>query len=181
MKNFRRRFTKYGTVARIYSTEKEEMDMEHETLKEARVWQRVHSEKQAADPVRQTENLSALILEQTQLSAAYRQLAGRMQGQDGTMLIRLARESNMQVACLKGIATLMNGFAPQGTSTTQLQSNTDAILRRCYGTQLRLLKIYESRIGDAEYGPVFERMAARGREHCYVLLELIGKTGKTKG
>ena len=84
-----------------------------------------------------------------------------------------------KAACLKGIATLVNGFAPQGTSTTQLQSNTDAILRRCYGAQLRLLKIYESRIADVEYGPVFERMAARGREHCYVLLELIGKTGKS--
>ena len=152
--------------------------MEHETLKEARVWQRVHSEKQSTEPVRQGENIPALILEQMQLSAAYRQLAGRMQGQDGSVLIRLARESNMQVACLKGIATLMNGFAPQGGSATQLQSNTDVILRRCYGAQLRLLKIYESRTGDTEYGPVFERMAARGRDHCYVLLELIGKTGK---
>ena len=152
--------------------------MEHETLKEARVWQRVHSEKQSTEPVRQGENIPALILEQMQLSTAYRQLAGRMNGQDGTVLIRLAREANMQAACLKGIATLMNGCAPQGSSPMQQQSNTDTVLRRCYGAELRLLKAYENRSGDAEYGPVFDRLAARGREHCCTLLELIGKMGK---
>ena len=152
--------------------------MEYDVRKEARVWQRVQQEKQAAEPPRQVENLPALIMEQQQLSAVYRQLAGRMNGQDGTVLIRLAREANMQAACLQGIATLMNGCAPQGSSPMQQQSNTDTVLRRCYGAELRLLKAYENRSGDAEYGPVFDRLAARGREHCCTLLELIGKMGK---
>ena len=178
MKNFLCFLTEKPPPRCIYSMDKEEMDMEFDVRKEARVWQRVQNEKQAAEPPKQVENLPALILEQQQLASAYRQLAGRMNGQEGTVMIRLARESNMQAACLKGIATLMNGFAPQGGAAMQQQSNTDAILRRCYGAELRLLKIYEGRISDAEYGPVFDRMAARGREHCCVLLELIGKIGK---
>ena len=153
--------------------------MEYGTGKEARVWQRVQNEKLGAEPCRQAENLPALIMEQMQLSAAYRQLAGRINGKDGAELIRFAREANMQAACLKGIVTLMNGVAPQACSAQQ-HSNTDAILRRCYGAELRLLKAYENRCSDVEYGPVFERMAARGRDHCCTLLELIGKTAKQK-
>ena len=152
--------------------------MDYDSFKEERVWRRVQNEKQDDAAQRQVENLPALIMEQLQLSAAYRQLAGRMNGKDGAVLIRLAREANVQAACLKGILTLMNGHAPQSVSMPQQQSNTDVILRRCYGAQLRLLKAYENRCADAEYGPVFNRMAARGRDHCCVLLELIGKTGK---
>ena len=154
--------------------------MEYDIRKEARVWQRVQDGKQPPEPSRPVENLPALILEQLQLSSAYRQLAGRMNSKDGAVLIRLEREANMQATCLKGIVALMNGFSPQSAGASQQLSGTDAILRRCYGAELRLLKAYENRISDAEYGPVFDRMAARGREHCYVLLELIGKTGKQR-
>ena len=54
------------------------------------------------------------------------------------------------------------------------------MLRRCYGKELRLLKEYENRCSDAEYGPVFDRLAQRGRDHCCTVLELIGKLGKVK-
>ena len=180
MKNFRSASTKYLMGRRIYSMEREEMDMEYDIRKEARVWQRVQNEKQAPEAPGQVENLPALIMEQLQLSSVYRQLAGRLNSKDGAVLIRLAREATMQATCLKGIVALMNGFPPQTVGASQQLSGTDVILRRCYGVELRLLKAYENRIGDAEYGPVFDRMAARGREHCCVLLELIGKTGKQR-
>ena len=152
--------------------------MEYDSGKAARVWQRVQGEKKEGQPSPATENLPALIMEQLQLSNAYRLLADRMHGKDGAVLIRLAREANAQAVCMKGIVTLINGFAPRSAGAPQQQSNTDTVLRRCYGAELRLLKAYENRSGDAEYGPVFDRLAARGREHCCTLLELIGKMGK---
>ena len=153
--------------------------MEYDTGKAARVWQRVQNEKQAEYAGRPTEHLPALIMEQLQLANAYRQLSVRLGGKDGALLIRLAREANAQAVCMKGILALMKGTAPQVASAQQQLSNTDVILRRCYGAELRLLKAYENRCADPEYGPVFDRMAARGREHCCTLMELIGKTGKT--
>ena len=154
--------------------EKEGIEIDFDKGKEARVWQRIQKESQQEQPVKPAENLPALIMEYLQLAAAYRQLSQRLNGKDGTILIRLAREANAQAVCMKGIVTLINGLAPRSAGAPQQQSNTDAILRRCYGAELRMLKAYENRTTDAEYGPVFERMAARGREHCCTLLELIG-------
>lgn len=180
MKNFRSILTKYPSGGCIHCTEKEGMEMGYDARKEERVWQRVCSEKQEEHIHRQMENLPALIMEQLQLSAVYRQLASRINGKDGAVLIRLAREANTQAVCLKGIVALMKGSVPQTCGAPQPITGTEAILRRCYGTELRLMKAYENRNADEEYGPVFERMAARGREHCCALLELIGKTGKAE-
>ena len=152
--------------------------MEFEASKEARVWQRVQTGQREENAGRARENLQALLMEQQQLGTLYRQLAGRINGKDGAVMIRLAREAGMQAACLKGIMTLMDGTVSQSGGIQQPLSNTEAVLRRCYGTELRLLKTYENRSSDAEYGVVFERMAARGREHCCTLLELIGGTGR---
>ena len=88
--------------------------------------------------------------------------------------MRLARESRMQAVCLKGILILMNGHVPAAAAAPAPAAQPDVLLRRCYGTELRLLKAYESRCGDAEYGPVFSRMVSRSRDHCCTLLELIG-------
>lgn len=151
--------------------------MDYDTQKAARVWQRVQSEKQDAVPAQRSDNLAAPILEQLQLSAAYAQLARQMQGKDGAVFMRLAREAKMQAVCLKGIMTLMTGQSPDTGLGQQPGSPTAAMLRRCYGQELRLLKEYESRRSDAEYGPVFERLAGRCRDHCCILLEQIGACG----
>ena len=153
--------------------------MEHiDRQKAQRVWQRVQNEAQQEQGGRQAENLPALIMEYLQLAAAYRHLSQRLSGKDGTTLIRLAREANAQAVCLKGILSLMKGGTPNIAPASQQHSNTDVILRRCYGAELRLLRACENRCTDPEYGPVFDRLAARSREHCCVLMELIGKAGK---
>lgn len=141
---------------------------------EARVWQRVHGEKQEPVTPQHSENLPALILEQQQLSAVYMQLSRQSNGQSGAAFMRLAREARMQAVCLKGIVTLMNGHIPAPATAPAQASPQEALLRRCYGKELRLLKAYESRRADPEYGPVFDRMAGRSRDHCCTLLELIG-------
>lgn len=146
---------------------------------ETRVWQRVQQGKDAPSAPRCTDNLPALILEQLQLSAVYMQLSRQTGGQNGTAFMRLARESRMQAVCLKGILTLTSGHIPAPAAATAQTAMQDAQLRRCYGKELRLLKAYESQCADAEYGPVFDRMASRSRDHCCTLLELIGSLRST--
>lgn len=152
--------------------------MEYDIRKEERVWQRVQQEKGERNAPR--EQIPALIMEQMQLSAAYLQISRLLQGRDGAEFVRLAREARTQAGCLKGILTLMTGCTSPIAGTPVQFATLDALLRHCYGAELRLLKEYENRRADLEYGPVFERLAQRGREHCCVLLELIGKTAKGK-
>jgi len=154
--------------------------MDYDTAAEERVWQRVHHTKKDAETAHRGEHLPSLIMEQLQLSAVYLQISRQLQGKDGAEFVRLAREARAQAVCLKGILTLMTGCSPQITGVPMQFSTMDAVLRSCYGKELRLLKEYESRQKDTEYGPVFERLVQRGREHCCTLLELIGKTGKVK-
>ena len=145
---------------------------------ETRVWQRVQGEKQETKTSPGYSNLQGLIAEQLQLSATYVYLSRQQYGKDGTTYMRLARESKMQAACLKGIMALTAGQIPAiGVSPAQISSQ-DVNLRRCYGQELRLYTEYENRRNDPEYGPVFERLANRGQDHCLTLLELIGASGK---
>lgn len=151
---------------------------EFDPQQEARVWQRVKDQAHEKPAPQQNDNLPMLIMEQLQLSVAYLQLARQMPGKEGAVFVRLAREAKAQAVCLKGILILMTGQHSEVGTTQQQISPTDVMLRRCYGKELRLLKTYESRRTDPEYGPVFERMAGRGREHCCTLLELIGGLGR---
>ena len=148
--------------------------MEMDERKAARVWQRVQGEKQEAAAPPSREDLPALMMEQLQLASAYLQLARLSPGKDGAVFVRLSREAKAQAVCLKGLLTLITGQSPAIGIPQSQPSQTDAMLRRCYGQELRLWKAYEGRRGDAEYGPVFDRMAARGREHCITVMELIG-------
>ena len=149
--------------------------MDYDTQKAARVWQRVQMEKQEVPVAQRADHLPGLILEQLQLAAAYLQLARQLPGKDGAVFVRLAREARAQGACLKGILALMSEHVPEVSSAPVQFSAMEAMLRRCYGKELRLLKEYEACQTDPEYGPVFERLASRGRDHCWVLLEMIGR------
>ena len=102
--------------------EKEGIEIDFDKGKEARVWQRVQKESQQEPSVKSAENLPALIMEYLQLAAAYRQLSQRLNGKDGTTLIRLAREANAQAVCLKGILSLMKGGTPNIVPTAQQYS-----------------------------------------------------------
>ena len=148
--------------------------MEIDSRKEARVWQRVQGEKQETGTQSRGENLPALIMEQLQLSAAYSHLSRIYPGRDGAVFMRLAREARTQGVCLKGVLKLVTGQNPSVTAVPPQISPPDAMLRRCYGQELRLLRVYENRCTDVEYGPVFDRMASRNREHCGTVMELIG-------
>lgn len=152
--------------------------MEFEGQKAARVWQRVQGQQAEQTNGRCCDHLQGLIMDQLQLTAMYLQLSRQISGRDGATLMRLARESKAQAACMRGVLTIAGAPIP-GTGPVPVQNGTmDAMLRRCYGQELRLLKEYENRRTDGEYGPVFDRMAQRSREHCCTLLELAGARGK---
>lgn len=145
--------------------------------KAARVWQRVQSEV-AAYP---TQGLQAMIAEEWADAAIYLSLSRRVQGNAANILRKIGQEEQSHMACLKGI------YALQGTNKPDIpappavdKAPVSVILRRCYGREMRCLAQYESRANDPEYGQVYARMAQQEREHCRLILELLGSLPQDK-
>ena len=140
--------------------------------KSARVWQRVQG-KIPMQP--DSESLLALIQEEGKDAAIYLHLSRRYQGKESAVLRRMAEQEQTHAACLKGIYTLITGSRPALQSTQPVREPLDVVLRRCYGREMRCLAQYEARASDPEYGQVFSRIAEQEREHCRMILELLGK------
>lgn len=141
--------------------------------KAAQVWQRVHA---SAPTGPDSDTLLALIAGEWNDAATYLYLARGRQGREAAILRRLFEEEQAHAACLKGIYTLTTGQKPVIHTPPPVQGTLEATLRRCYGREMRSLAEYEARSADPEYGPVFVRLAAQEREHCRIVLELIGET-----
>ena len=56
--------------------------------------------------------------------------------------------------------------------------SVDLVLRKCYAAEMQTAREYELWASDPEYGPVFGRLAEQEREHCRMILELMGRLGK---
>ena len=144
----------------------ETMDQE----KAARVWQRVRGEEENRE-----KGLLALIAQEWTDAATYLQLSRRMTGKDSAVLRKMYEQEQSHTACLKGIYTLITGTHPVIRALPVSQSDTESVLRRCYGREMQCLAQYEARSRDPEYGQVFARLADQEREHCRLLLELLGR------
>lgn len=147
----------------------------YDAEKAARVWQRVHA---TAQPEPSTAELPALIAGEWADAAAYLQLSRRYQGRESAILRRMFEEEQSHAACLKGIYTLLTGEHTVTRTPPPAQESTEVILRRCYGREMQCLAQYEQRQSHREYGPVFARLAEQEREHCRMILELLGKLKK---
>lgn len=145
--------------------------------KAARVWQRVQGE-QSHPPMER--GLLELIAEEWTDATTYLQLSRRFQGKDSAMLRKMYDDEQAHTACLKGIYTLLTGSRPTIRAATPSAENPEAILRRCYGREMRCLAQYEARSADPEYGQVFARLADQEREHCRMVLELLGNLHRKK-
>lgn len=145
--------------------------------KAARVWQRVHAKPETRP---EGEGLLALIAGEWADAAAYLALSRQCQGRRSAQLRRLFEEEQAHAACLKGIYTLVTGTRPIVRTPLPPPEPMDVALRKCYGREMRCLAEYESRTADPEYGPVFVRLAAQEREHCKLVLELIGGESKQR-
>jgi len=146
--------------------------------KAARVWERVREQPKQAP---EHHGLPGLIAGEWTDAATYLQLSRRFTGQQSALLRKLHEQELTHTATLKGIYTLVTGEHPTVPAVQPPTENTEAALRRCYGREMQCLAAYEARAADPEYGQVFSRLAQQEREHCHILLRLIGslKTGKT--
>ena len=146
-------------------------------LKAARVWQRVQADIPSEN---KEQGLLGLIAQEWTDAATYLQRSRRFQGKDSATLRRMFEEEQAHTACLKGIYTLITGTRPTVKAVPPAPDDPEQILRRCYGREMRCLAQYEQRTSDPEYGQVFARLATQEREHCRIILELIGNLKKGK-
>ena len=145
--------------------------------KAAQVWQRVQSNTPKQHP---EQGLLELIAHEGADAATYLQLSRRFQGKESALLRKMFEQEQSHAACLKGIYMLITGTRPATHAAPPEQGDPESVLRRCYGSEMRCLARYEQRSSDPEYGHVFIRLAEQEREHCRMILELLGKIKKTR-
>ncbi|MBQ3491755.1 MAG: ferritin-like domain-containing protein [Oscillospiraceae bacterium] len=143
----------------------------YDKAKTARVWQRVQGSV-AEDP---TRGLTGMIAEEWADAAVYLSLSRRVQGNHAAILRKMGQEEQAHMACLKGIYTLQGTGRPDVPQPPAMEkAPVSVMLRRCYGREMRCLAQYEARANDPEYGQIFARMAQQEKEHCRLILELLG-------
>lgn len=151
------------------------MDLEEVDHDQAqRVWQRVLGNSPGSDE----QMLQQLIALEWEDASIYLHLSRRFGGPVGAALYRLFQQEHAHCACLRGIYTMMTGQMPRLPAVTMSREPLDDALRACYGREMHRLKTYEERSEDPSYGHVFVRLRDQEREHCRVLLELLGRFGR---
>lgn len=143
--------------------------------KAAKVWQRVRSQEDAQP---REQGLPALMAQEWTDAATYLQLSRRFQGKESAILRKMYEQEQAHTACLKGIYTLLTGTHPSVRAVPLPHEETETLLRCCYGREMQCLASYEQRSNDPEFGQVFSRLAEQEREHCRMLLELLGSLKK---
>lgn len=144
-----------------------------DAAKAARVWQRVQENTAPKE-----EGLLGMIAHEWTDAATYLQLSRRLQGKQSAALRKMYEEEQSHTACLKGLYTLITGTRPTVKAAPITTDDIEALLRRCYGREMQCLALYEQRSSDPEYGQVFARLAAQERDHCRVILEVLGSLKK---
>lgn len=141
-----------------------------DTEMESRVWQRVRGEA-TSQPTQSLQSLTAAELSE---AAAALMLSRQLQGKEKAILRKMYEEDHAHALCLKG----MHYFTfdqPLSIRHIPPAPETPVIaLRKAYGRKLRALREYESRTGDPEYGAIFRSLALQERQHCRLILELVG-------
>ena len=150
---------------------------QYDAQKAARVWQRVQAEQ---PQVATATELQEMLEEEWLDGAVYLQLARQFQGAIREKLLKMGKDEQTHAACLKGIYTLTTGGHPAMRTKHMPPESPQVILRRCYGREMRSLARYEGKSKDPQYGQVFQRIAEQEREHCKMILELLGSMPMVK-
>lgn len=145
-----------------------------DTGMEESVWQRIHGETSA----RPAQSLQALAAAELSEAAAHLMLSRQLQGKEKAMLRQIYEEDQAHAACLKGIHYFTFDKPLAIRHIPPAPESPVLALRKAYGRKLRALHQYESRIDDPEYGAVFQTLAHQEREHCRLILELVGNLKK---
>ena len=118
--------------------------------------------------------LPGLMMEMGSSAENYGRLARCFSGWQAEALGRMARESRAQASCIGGICAIVLVEAPKKTAAPPDTGTTVVRLKKAYARAMRMLSACEGYTADPEYGPVFQRLAARQQEHCRKILEIIG-------
>lgn len=139
---------------------------EYDQQMEQRVWNRIRGEE--------PKSLQALAAAERACAAVYLRLARMSQGNQKAVLRQLFERERQHSRYLNGISLLM---ADQSLSVRTVPPAADSLaiaLRKCYAASLKAAGEYEKRKDDREYGGVFARMAEEEREHCAMILDILG-------
>ena len=136
---------------------------------QVKIWQRVRGE---TPPI--TDGLPGLAAGCLARATLYSTLSRQMQGPGRSILQQLQENEQRCGRCIKGVFR-MAGSTPIKPGTVPLSpEKIEPALRKCYGQTLKALSACNARAFDGEYGPVFTDIAARQRENCCKLAELMG-------
>ena len=138
---------------------------------QSRVWQRVRGEEPKQGL---SDTLKALAAAKWQQAAAYLMLSRQLQGREKALVRRMFEEEQAQAACVKGAYTMLTGEPLAARTPPPVPEAPETTLRKCYGRELRALGQYEGLAEHSEYGPVFAKLAQQEREHCRLILEVLG-------
>ena len=149
----------------------------YDAQKAARVWQRVQAEQPR---LASAPELQEMLEDEWLDGATYLLLAKPFQGPIREKLQKMGKDEQTHAACLRGIYTLTTGGHPTQKTKQVPPEAPHVILRRCYGREMRSLARYEAKSSDPQYGQVFLRLAEQEREHCKMILELLGSIPTVK-
>lgn len=143
-----------------------------------RIWQRVQSgpayEAREAMPVKTDSGIYSLVSREIHGKAMLLQLSGRFSGRNREALRKMAKQEHSHAAILRGMCVLTEEKVPAIPMPKQPSLSTAALLQRCYSQTLQNLREYENRTEDRQFGDVFQKMAEQEKEHCRILLALMG-------
>ena len=141
-----------------------------EENREAGVWQRVLGSREDGPH----GDLQQLQREAMELAGAYRALAARTTGSAQELLRKLHQGEQDNAAALTGVLVLSRQHSEHLKLWQPAMEDPGKMLERCYHRTRRCMTEYLARSAEPEYGLVFEKLAKREGEHCWMLAELIG-------
>ncbi len=140
--------------------------LDQETVK--RVWQRVQSGEEFADP----EQMA--LWEQTEANRCL-WLSKHLPAADGKNLQKMAAESREHSRILLGICRMQRGKKPKIPMVPSLRGTPMQQLQQGYGQKMRLAGQYEKCARDSAFGSLYQSMAEKEKAHAGYLLSLFGK------
>ena len=136
---------------------------------EQRVWKRIRGEEQPKQVSVQT-----LMAAEQDEAAMYLMLSRQMQGREKALLRKIFEEDRCHAAMLRGMNEMMTGKRIAARTVPPIPQTPETALRKSYARKLQAISEYESRCNDPEYGAAFGKMLREEKEHCALILEILG-------
>ena len=137
---------------------------------EQQVWQRVRACREETP----NNDLRQMQREAMELAAIYRSLSAQLAGKQRELVVKLHHGEKANAAALVGMGMLSRQNAEQVKLWQPEKEDPKKLLERCYYRTRRCITEYLARTADGEFGVVFEKMAKREGEHCWLIAELLG-------